>query len=166
MIRSEVVKVRRSGRGTITGGTPNRFARDILSDVVGDLVKVNETRDVRISVEIVGEKGEEKVGSKAVIERGPGSATGHLSIDGGTSRFWDSVTKDWQPGESRKVKSILFATPDGVPVVEFVETPRERLKRALKESENMVFPEQFRHITKECHVYLAATEEAAKKGGG
>jgi len=80
------------------------------------------------------------------------------------------LCRDIPPGEKRVIdldKSVIVhVAPNGVPVVEFVETPRERLKRALKESENMVFPEQFRHITKECHVYLAATEEAAKKGGG
>ena len=128
-MRSEVVKIHRYDINHAMPGTPDRrIASNLLSEMCPE-IKVGETKSVRISVEILGEKGEEKVGSKAVIERGPGSATGHLSIDGGTSRFWDSVTKDWQPGESRKVKSILFATPDGVPVVEFVETPRERLKR-------------------------------------
>ena len=163
-MRSEVVKIHRYDINHAMPGTPDRrIASNLLSEMCPE-IKVGETKSVRISVEIVDEKGEEKVGSKAVLEKFPRGDGGQLVLDGDIDLR--SIFKDWQPGESRKVKSILFATPDGVPVVEFVETPRERLKRALKESENMVFPEQFRHITKECHVYLAATEEAAKKGGG
>ena len=133
-MRSEILRMFRDKDGKVATGSGDPRSNSVLLAELCKEIPLGETKSVRISVEIVGEKGEEKVGSKAVIERGPGSATGHLSIDGGTSRFWDSVTKDWQPGESRKVKSILFDTPSGVPVVEFCETPRERLKRAAEDA--------------------------------
>ena len=164
-MRSEILRMFRDKDGKVATGSGDPRSNSVLLAELCKEIPLGETKSVRISVEIVGEKGEEKVqGKECVLAKSEGS--GQARFLGGIACLFDPVVADWQPGESRKVKSILFATPDGVPVVEFVETPRERLKRALKESENMVFPEQFRHITKECHVYLAATEEAAKKGGG
>ncbi len=71
-----------------------------------------------------------------------GSYTASLLKDGNKACLWigvygywypafDHIVKDWEDGEARPVKIIRFDTPSGVPVVEFIETPRERLRRAL-----------------------------------
>ena len=132
-MRSEVVKVKRD-----MGGSLWRESVEGWSVILGHMtpeIPVGETKSVRISVEIEDEKGEEKVGSKAsLIRRTDGYS--YLEI-GSVCRHIESldhIVKDWQPGESRTVKSILFATPDGVPVVEFVEAPRERLKRQAEDA--------------------------------
>lgn len=59
-MRSEVVKVKRDADGIFMGEEEERSVYDMLSDLLPE-IKDNETKSVRISVEIVGEKGEEKV---------------------------------------------------------------------------------------------------------
>lgn len=105
------------------------------------------------------------MGSKAILERTPDGNRIQLVLDGDIDLR--SVVKDWKPGESRKVKTINFETPSGVPEVEFVETPRERLKRAKAEAFNKEdFESGYSVLFKAVSDYLDATEEAEKKGGG
>ena len=130
MIRSEV-KVHRGGAESCNIVTDDGLCVTSysLSEMFPEIV-MGETRSVRISVEIVDDKKEEeKVGSKVVMEKHPSTGTGYISMDGGWQNFLCDFVKDWQPSESRKVKSINFDTPSGVPEVTFCETPRERLKR-------------------------------------
>ena len=124
-MRSEVVKIHRYDINHAMPGTPDRrIASNLLSEMCPE-IKVGETKSVRISVEILGEKGEEKVGSKAILRVGRDPVI--TKSDGGD--WIDFFNELAQRNDGRTIKSILFATPDGVPVVEFVETPRERLKR-------------------------------------
>ena len=165
-MRSDVVKVKRDADGIFMGEEEERSVYDMLSDLLPE-IKDNETKSVRISVEILGEKGEEKVGSKCEISRIDDAAYSYAYLDGIRCPILDPIVKDWQPGESRKVKSILFDTPDGVPVVEFIETPRERLKRFAEDAStkgNAI--DAFGCLMSGVQDYLAATEEAEKKGGG
>lgn len=109
-----------------------------------------------LSVGIVEEREEEKVGSKCEIVNECGRS--FMKIYDVAITAMDNLAKDWQPGESRKVKSINFDTPSGVPDVIFEETPRERLKREFIESQNKVMPEQHKHLYAAVMNYLAATE--------
>ena len=135
-MRSEVVKCIRSSEATVTVAMGSRVMANVISNIVGDMLKKDQVAMLRISVEIVEEeREEEKVGSKVTIRRHEGGARGAcMNAAGGWEYLLEAITKDWQPGESRKVKSILFETPSGVPVVEFVETPRERLDKTLEEA--------------------------------
>ena len=128
-MRSDVVKVKRDADGIFMGEEEERSVYDMLSDLLPE-IKDNETKSVRISVEILGEKGEEKVGSKAILRVGRDPVI--TKSDGGDwIDFFDELA---QRNDGRTIKSILFATPDGVPVVEFVEAPRERLKRQAEDA--------------------------------
>ena len=57
-------------------------------------IKMGETKSVRISVEIVNEKGEEKVGSKLVKS----CIDGLAYLAGGRCQPLDAVVKDWKWG--------------------------------------------------------------------
>ena len=161
-MRSEVRNLNRTSTECVVPDNARPVWR-ILSDLLPE-IPVGETKSVRISAEIVGEKGEEKVGSKAVLEKFPRGDGGQLFLDGDIDLR--SIFKDWQPGESRKVKSILFDTPDGVPVVEFIETPRERLARAVDEWKTVYEPSSRSQVdgslVDAIDDYLAATEGEGK----
>ena len=163
-MRSEVVNLTRRYSGVVIPADPNCYASGVLSDIVGSMIRLGETKSVRISAEIVEEKGEEKV-SVVTLEK---DTDGKSLLWIGTFRYWypglDRIVKDWKTGESSKVKSIQCDTPSGVPVVEFVETPRERLKRERYEivhanNERKVSDlEASASLIKSIDTYLAATE--------
>lgn len=166
-MRSDVVKVKRDADGIFMGEEEERSVYDMLSDLLPE-IKDNETKSVRISVEIVGEKGEEKVGSHtACLVNNGGKAFLWIGAYGHWFPSLDHIVKDWQNGEARLLKSICCDTPSGVPEVTFIETPRERLKRFAEDAStkgNAI--DAFGCLMSGVQDYLAATEEAEKKGGG
>ena len=162
-MRSEVRNLNRTSTECVVPDNARPVWR-ILSDLLPE-IPVGETKSVRISAEIVDEKEEKVEGKECILAKREGS--GQAYFPGGIACLFDPVVADWQPGEFRKVKSILFETPTGVPLVEFAETPRERLKRAKAEAFNKEdFESGYSVLFKAVSDYLDATEEAEKKGGG
>ena len=68
-MRSEVVKVKRDNTcGVFMGDEEEGSVYELLSDLLPE-IPVGETRSVRISVEIVDEREEEKVGSHVLLKK-------------------------------------------------------------------------------------------------
>lgn len=135
-MRSEVVKIHRYDidRAMPAGPDP-RIASELLSDLCRQ-IKVGETKSVRISVEIEEEKGEEKVGNDVYLSKRGLDFGAYLGVS--RCMVLDPVVADWQPGESRKVKSINFETQSGVPEVIFEETAEQKLARLKNELHDAV----------------------------
>ena len=164
-MRSEVVKVKRDNTcGVFMGDEEEGSVYELLSDLLPE-IPVGETKSVRISAEIVDEKGEEKVGSKVVLckDVNGGAKLYSTDPDNFIRGLLKPVVADWEVGETRVVKSINFDTPSGVPEVEFEETPRERLKRAVDEiGHGLSWQDEHEKLRAVVQDYLAATEGEGK----
>ena len=167
-MRSEVVRVKRD-----MGGSLWRESVEGWSVILGHMtpeIPVGETKSVRISVEIVEEREEEKVGSKAkwFIRKKQGESYDLVSLQcrGETwSDDWAYVSlkeicKDLPYG-NHPVESIDFINGK----IKFIETPRERLKREFNAA-SILDAQSLPNLYTAVNEFLAATEEAEKKGGG
>lgn len=162
--RSEVVRIHRYDIDrAIPAGPDPRIASELISDLCQE-IPVGQTKSVRISAEIVEEREEEKVGSHVLLKKLEHvHGKGYAYLDGYRFGLLDDLVKDWQPSESRKVKSINFDTPSGVPEVTFCETPRERLKRAVDEAyATKTIGQGYETLRQAINVYLAATDGEGK----
>lgn len=164
MIRSEVLHVYKDelGFGFVGGyGALHKAVHDQLRAMN---IQLKQTVDVRISVEIVEEREEEKVVSKFYIRKRNGAA--FLCSDTPSGHYespmpFRELFEDIKEGETKPVKSILFDTPSGVPLVEFVETARERLQKAVTEFKSLG------DMTTFCGKHLVtAAEEVLAEGEG